>query len=84
VYICTVGWVDIGIRTKGKRRSVVSLAKVWEIGKKSFLNQSTFIAEGITFRVIQYSREGSKHFFLINIGFMGIKISRILRGFQKL
>jgi hypothetical protein len=30
----TVGWVDIGIGTKGKRGFVVSLAKVWEIAKK--------------------------------------------------
>jgi hypothetical protein len=29
-----LGWVDIGIGTKGKRRFVVSLAKVWEIAKK--------------------------------------------------
>jgi hypothetical protein len=29
----TLGWVDIGIKTKGKWRCVVSLAKVWEIAK---------------------------------------------------
>jgi hypothetical protein len=28
---CTVGWVDIGIGTKGKWEFVVSLEKVWEI-----------------------------------------------------
>jgi hypothetical protein len=26
-----IGWVGIGIGTKGKRRFVVALAKVWEI-----------------------------------------------------
>jgi hypothetical protein len=31
---CAVGWVDIRISNKGKRRYVVSLAKVWEIANK--------------------------------------------------
>jgi hypothetical protein len=30
----TLGWVDIRIGSKGKRRFVVSLARVWEIAKK--------------------------------------------------
>jgi hypothetical protein len=46
-----LGWVDIGIVTKGKLGFVVSLAKVWEIAI-----QSTFIAEVITCRVMQYIR----------------------------
>jgi hypothetical protein len=52
---CVIGWVDIGIGTKGKWGFVVSLAKVWEIAIR-FFNQSTFIAEVITFRVMQYIR----------------------------
>jgi hypothetical protein len=33
---CPLGWADIGIGTKGKRRFVVSLAKVWEITEKVY------------------------------------------------
>jgi hypothetical protein len=33
LYCAFIAWVDI-IRTKGKRRFVVSLAKVWEIAIK--------------------------------------------------
>jgi hypothetical protein len=76
-----LGWVDIGIGTKGKWGFVVSLEKVWEIAIKKFFNQSNFIAEVITFRVMQYIR-GQK-FFFHNVGLMGIKRRRILRRFQK-
>jgi hypothetical protein len=31
---CVLGWVDIGIGTKGMWGFVVSLEKVWEIAKK--------------------------------------------------
>jgi hypothetical protein len=31
---CPLEWVNNGIRTKGKPKSVVSLEKVWEIAKK--------------------------------------------------
>jgi hypothetical protein len=51
-----LGWVDIGIGTKGKWRFVVSLEKNMGNSNKSFFNQFTFIAELITFRVMQYIR----------------------------
>jgi hypothetical protein len=39
--IYLLGWVDIGIRTKGKWGFVVSLEKVWEIAiKVSLINCS--------------------------------------------
>jgi hypothetical protein len=38
--ICTIGWVDIGIGTKGKWGFVLSLEKVWEIAiKVSLINR---------------------------------------------
>jgi hypothetical protein len=43
--------------------------------KKTFLNQSLFIAEAIAFRVMQYKRVRK---FVLNMGFMGIQRSRIL------
>jgi hypothetical protein len=32
-YYCIIGWVNIGIGTKGKRRFVVLIEKVWKITK---------------------------------------------------
>jgi hypothetical protein len=54
---------DIGIGTKGMWGFVVSLEKVWEIAKKSFFNQYTFIAEVevVTFRIMQYIRVRAGH-----------------------
>jgi hypothetical protein len=60
--------------------SVVLLVKTWKIAtKKSFLGQSTSIAEVIAFWVMHYRVQ---HFFH-NVGLMGIKRHRILRRFQK-
>jgi hypothetical protein len=40
VLCCRVGWVDIGIGTKGKWGFVVFLEKVWEIAiKVSLINR---------------------------------------------
>jgi hypothetical protein len=41
-YACTVGWINIEIRTKGKQRYVVFLAKVWEIAKKKLIPNKGF------------------------------------------
>jgi hypothetical protein len=39
LYVYILGWVDIGIGTKGKWGFVVSLEKVWEIAiKVSLIN----------------------------------------------
>jgi hypothetical protein len=57
--------------------SVVLLVKTWKIAKKSFLGQSTCVAEVITFWCMHCI--GVFH----NVGLMGIKRRRILRRFQK-
>jgi hypothetical protein len=76
---CTVGWVDIGTRTKVPLGFVTYLSKVTKLTKKCFdpVTASSLVK---TFWVMHYIE--FKIFFQ-NMDFMGIKRRRIARRFQK-
>jgi hypothetical protein len=60
---CTIGWVDIGTRTKVPLRFVTFLSKVMKINKKSVLSQCFIVGQNILGHALYALYRGPTIFF---------------------